>query len=166
MLRSFPLPRNHTISSQSGSQSLLCLSLDSDSQQISILPHSNSKTTATEKSKPIWTVSKPIDNAPSNPRHVTAVLPLNLGSIIVGYGKTGFHMSFCDCSASSILDDGHLNKLSLDELVFTRRDESDKENSANNCAILSLFAIQNLRTRRRLIVGGGDDGSINVWDLE
>lgn len=45
------------------------------------------------------------------------------------------------------------------------RSTSEKVEEAIGVAILSLHLVKNEKTRKSYIIGGGDDGSVNFWDM-
>lgn len=68
-------------------------------------------------------------------------------------------------SLDLVLDCPQLCMSSTHDLVAgTFRLESKK--CRNNFSILSLFQIRSARSGQKLIVGGGDDGSISFWDQQ
>lgn len=60
--------------------------------------------------------------------------------------------------------DGTLKRVNLAQLCGNEASSSSSSPTTKlNCAIISLFTAQNLRTREWFIVGGGDDGSVLIW---
>lgn len=121
-------------------------------------PSANTKPNA----KPLWTASPPEKSAAGTPR-ITAMLPLELSLIILAYSECkysvyqfGFYIMFFE-------GNGHIRKSSLMDLVL-RTDAIDLK-PAFDAAILSLHIVRRDHPRKSVIVGGGDDGSINFWDF-
>ncbi|KLO15934.1 hypothetical protein SCHPADRAFT_823938 [Schizopora paradoxa] len=94
--------------------------------------------------KPLWTSSPPEKSAIATPR-ITAMLPLELSLIILAYSN------------------GRIERSSLTELVL-QTDAVDLD-PAFDAAILSLHIVRRDHPRQSVIIGGGDDGSINFWDF-
>ncbi|EPQ54828.1 WD40 repeat-like protein [Gloeophyllum trabeum ATCC 11539] len=93
----------------------------------------------------LWKAKRqPKDNELS----LTALLPLELNLIITGYS------------------DGYIKRSSLASLAADWTGSSAKRSDAPlNAAVMSLFAVHNRRTSSRILVGGGDDGSVACWDF-
>ncbi|KAH8114792.1 WD40 repeat-like protein [Phellopilus nigrolimitatus] len=149
LLSSLHISRKEVVCSGNDfSWQLLSIQTGSDGQRIVVLQQGSGKRSPRENSTtPVWsTTTSMLARDPSPPR-ITAILPLELALIVVGY------------------NDGCLRKFSIEELLSSRIYDAPPVIKTADCAIVSLFAVRNARTGRRLVVGGGDDGSINFWDL-
>ncbi|EJC98476.1 WD40 repeat-like protein [Fomitiporia mediterranea MF3/22] len=148
LFSSVPLPGSRTIcSTQQDHQQRIFLEMGAEKQQISILPRCASKSTQQEKATTIWTMPASTPAVTGAFHRITATLPIELNTIVIGY------------------DDGYLNKLSLERLIYSQNEAPNSAFDEINCAVLSLFVIQNPQTGQRLVISGGDDGSIAFWDL-
>lgn len=97
---------------------------------------------------------------------MTSVLPLELSSFILGYSKFLYHICFRWISNNKI-DDGVIRRTSFTDVVCrgSVRSTSEKVEKAIGVAILSLHLAKNEKTGKSFIIGGGDDGSVNFWDM-
>ncbi|KZT39908.1 WD40 repeat-like protein [Sistotremastrum suecicum HHB10207 ss-3] len=100
--------------------------------------------------KVLWASSSRISSLDSPEARITASLPLELNLIILGYS------------------DGTVERSSLPDLLSPLRGiKSPPHRSPKklNGAVVSLSRCRNSRTNQVLLVGGGDDGSIGIWDF-
>ncbi|KAL4249830.1 hypothetical protein ABKN59_006616 [Abortiporus biennis] len=94
---------------------------------------------------------KTIEKNDSPPPRITAILPLELLTVILGYG------------------DGYVRKTTLNKLSNTPTGGQSPDVASNvplNGNIVTLHLVQDTRTWERLIVGGADDGSIAIWNQD
>lgn len=164
---SIPLPDKSLVcSTRTRDQRVLVLTMSEEKQQIAFLPRTNTNGTIQEKRSSFWSASGTgVNRAQSSVmRRITSILPIELTSIVMGCGETQsrFNVGVTDRK----LDDGNIRKTSVNELVCPGDDSAFSLSGGIGCAILSLFAFKNIRSGRHFIVGGGDDGSINFWELE
>ena len=114
--------------------------------------------------KILW--SETIPKERTSWQRITALLPLDLDHVLVGYGKhLPRYARLRQCLNRFILTDhAELDNSSTHDLMTTKGVPARVKGHKNDFAILSLFEIANARTGQKLIVGGGDDGSISFWD--
>ncbi|THH09831.1 hypothetical protein EW145_g1735 [Phellinidium pouzarii] len=115
------------------SQQILSVQINTDCQRIVILQQGSSRGSPRESlTTPVWSALIPTSQKEllSPPWRVTAILPVSLDSIIVGY-RSGVSLTA----------------------------------EAETFSVVHLSLARNLRTGQRVVVGGGDDGSIVFWDL-
>ncbi|KAL5501846.1 hypothetical protein ACEPAH_9107 [Sanghuangporus vaninii] len=142
------LGRTLVCSTQDRCQHVPALTLNDGKQQIALLPRTTSDGTIQEKWSSLWSSPSLNEAQASISRRITSVLPMELASIIIGY------------------NDGYIIRTSIDNLVCPKDDTSSSPSGSINCAVLSLFSFKNIRTGQHLVVGGGDDGSVNFWALD
>lgn len=100
---------------------------------------------------------------------LTALLPLELNMIIAGYSVSAFlrlaRWQWFN-NALRILGDGYIKRSSLAELAVDWLSSALKHSDVPlNASVTSLFIVDNRRTSSRIILGGGDDGSVACWDF-
>jgi WD repeat-containing protein 7 len=107
--------------------------------------------------------------------NLTSVLPLELNTIILGYGPYLPCFTFHRAHKSFFIPaDGRLRQLSLAQMLTPGHlspgglghNFVKVSDFAIGGSILTLHLVRNTRTRERFVVGGGDDGSISFWHAE
>ncbi|KAL6301983.1 hypothetical protein BKA93DRAFT_436971 [Sparassis latifolia] len=101
------------------------------------------------KPRSIWK-SRIFPSAINSAIRLTSLLPIELNHIIVGYS------------------DGLLGRTSFRCLISSQGTQASEEKSDISLSdhIHALHLVQNERTKRRFVVGGGDDGSVAIWTLD
>ncbi|KAL1756097.1 hypothetical protein FB107DRAFT_212176 [Schizophyllum commune] len=95
------------------------------------------------KRKELWHAPQPASQVPT----ISALLPLDIDSIVIGYS------------------DGRLCRSTLADLCSGSAPKI-KANAALPGRIAGLHIVRHPRTQEPLIVGGGDDGSIGLWSAD
>ncbi|KAI5896258.1 WD40 repeat-like protein [Schizophyllum commune H4-8] len=95
------------------------------------------------KRKELWHAPQPASHAPV----ISALLPLDIDSIVIGYS------------------DGRLCRSTLADLC-SGSSPKVKANAAMPGRIGGLHVVRHPRTQEPLIVAGGDDGSIGLWSAD
>ncbi|KAI4523652.1 WD40 repeat-like protein [Schizophyllum commune Loenen D] len=95
------------------------------------------------KRKELWHAPQPASQVPT----ISALLPLDIDSIVIGYS------------------DGRLCRSTLADLCSGSAPKI-KANAALPGRIAGLHVVRHPRTQEPLIVGGGDDGSIGLWSAD
>ncbi|KAL1733507.1 hypothetical protein EV714DRAFT_204586 [Schizophyllum commune] len=95
------------------------------------------------KRKELWHAPQPASQVPT----VSALLPLDIDSIVIGYS------------------DGRLCRSTLADLCSGSAPKI-KANAALPGRIAGLHVVRHPRTQEPLVVGGADDGSIGLWSAD
>lgn len=101
------------------------------------------------------------ESSPSSHR-ITAILPSDLDHILIGTGSSSFLIPMQVVSSSP--DHASLQVTSTHELMNSGMKHVEHSARSDKFIILSLFEINNARTGQKLLVGGGDDGSVSIWN--
>lgn len=128
------------------SDPLIYVTVGTDTQNISILKPSI-KDSQNPKSNCLWSIKPEESRSKHRIPRVTSILPIGLSLALVG-----------SC-------DGDLRTLSLDKLLSAQLYEENCNAKMIQFAPLSLELIYNKSIGKELVIAGGDDGSINIWDL-
>jgi hypothetical protein len=93
------------------------------------------------------------------------MLPLDLGSLVLGYGRSTLY-AVTHIGLLSFLDDGHLRRTAISQMTnpLSSVDYTPCTSKLSlQGYITSLHATRNERTGEQLIVSGADDGTVAIW---
>ncbi|KDQ62091.1 hypothetical protein JAAARDRAFT_29992 [Jaapia argillacea MUCL 33604] len=140
-LHSIACPWEECSTVLSATEILSVISVENSQRQLRLLSQISARV--------MWTPTTITNLVASGQATVTSMLPLDLDLIILGYS------------------DGFIRRSSISQLV--QGDIASSPNEASDFPISgrvhTLHAIENERTSDRVIVGGGDDGSVAFWTL-
>lgn len=85
-------------------------------------------------------------------------------------GTVRFFINFASILelTSPFLGNGLIRKSTLPDLISLEPSSLPNpphDNTLHDSAVLSLFLVRNERTQEPIVIGGGDDGSIALWEL-
>ena len=63
-----------------------------------------------------------------------------------------------------LIDNAHVEITSIRDIVHPTMKDLAGNGSTSDFYIQTLFHVRSIKTAGSFIVGGGDDGSINIWD--